>query len=350
MVESLVRSGLARAAAVWSPVAVRLQAHRIILCFHSVRDPNRQTRGYVGYRSRMNLEDLDALLAWLKTWASIVSLDSLMENEGTGWRVALTFDDGYVDNLRSALPLLESYQAPMTWFVCTRFVQEPDSLPWWDLIDYIRSRVRGTISFTYDGEHYEYNMRRAGERERFLREQRPRFYVASSTVRRRRQNALEAAVRKETGTDLPPNGFARPKEVARTADSPWITIGAHTHTHQNLGACSIEVASREVDRGRALLERWTDQYVRWFAYPFGAPSAWTPQIAQLVEKKGFKGSFTLTPDYIGAAPHCQAIPRTAVESQWGIPEVRARIFAGDLYRWARTLKKWVRLCFLRLPS
>lgn len=341
MLESLIRSGLDRASDLWSPVAVRIQARRIILCFHSVRDPNRQTRGYVGYRNRLSLDELDKLLAWLKTWASIVSLDSLMDGSGTGWRVALTFDDGYVDNLRLALPLLKKYRVPMTWFVCTRFVQEPDVLPWWDLIDYIRSQIRETLAFTSDGEHYEYNLKRPDDRERLLREQRPRFYGVSSAVRQCRQNALEAAVREETGTDLPSNGFARPREVAQAADSPWVTIGAHTHTHQNMGVCSIEEASYELDQGRSLLECWTGQRIRWFAYPFGDPTAWKPRIARMVKDKEFDGAFTLTPDHVEAAPHCQAIPRLAVSPQWGISEVRARIFGTDLYRWGRALKTWM---------
>ncbi len=342
MLESLLRPGLSRAADFWSPLAVRMHDRRIVLCFHSVKAPDDSTRGYIARRSRMGLESFDMLVRWLKSWASIVSLQDLMDDTGTGWRVALTFDDGYLDNLRSALPLLESYKAPMTWFVCTRFVLQPNVLPWWDLIDYAETHVRAHLTFSYANESFDYDLKKPGERNRLRREQRSHFYKTGVRERGRHQKILATAVRDATGRHLPVNGFARPDEVAQATDSPWITIGAHTHTHQNLGACSADIVSRELVQGRTLLEEWTGQAIRWFAYPFGDPSAWTPQTTRLVEEHGFEGAFTLEPDHVGRAPHPQAVPRIAVDPNWEISDVKARIFGTDLFRWARTAKAYAK--------
>lgn len=338
-VESAVRSFLKFGAGLWAPFARRIQARRVVLCFHSVQDDTHSDRGYVSSRLRMDVKSFETLLAWLQEWASLVTLDELMRNEGDGWRIALTFDDGYVDNLNTVLPLLEQHQVPMIWFVCARYVQEPRVLPWWDLIDYAESRVRARLTFTCDNESFEYDLRRPDERKRLRCEQRARFYEASVSERRNRQTALSTAIRAVTGQPLPSNGFARPEEVARAADSPWVTIGAHTHTHQNLGVCSEAEVAREVEHGRSLLEDWTGRSVRWLAYPFGGPSAWTQTVARQVEEQGLTGAFTLTPDRVDGAPHRFAVPRIDINSRWGIAQTRTRIFGADLFRWARTAKK-----------
>lgn len=48
-------------------------------------------------------------------------------------KVAITFDDGYEDNFRVALPLLERFSAPACIFLVTGLVGRPDAL-WWDRV------------------------------------------------------------------------------------------------------------------------------------------------------------------------------------------------------------------------
>ena len=53
-----------------------------------------------------------------------------------GRSVALTFDDGYLDALTSAAPILESFGFPATFFIVGEALDAPHEF-WWDALDRI---------------------------------------------------------------------------------------------------------------------------------------------------------------------------------------------------------------------
>jgi peptidoglycan/xylan/chitin deacetylase (PgdA/CDA1 family) len=61
-------------------------------------------------------------LQWLARWRRVVPLEETLRASLQKSLVAITFDDGYRDNLTVALPLLERFQLPMTLFVTAGFV------------------------------------------------------------------------------------------------------------------------------------------------------------------------------------------------------------------------------------
>ena len=68
-------------------------------------------------------------LQWLdKRRERITSLENLLNVPESERRIAITFDDGFKDNLTVALPLLEKYGFPMTIFVAANFIGLDDYL------------------------------------------------------------------------------------------------------------------------------------------------------------------------------------------------------------------------------
>ena len=67
-------------------------------------------------------ERFERQLHWLERWRRVETLAQTLRAPESDRLTAITFDDGYRDNLTVALPLLEKYQLPMTLFVVAGFI------------------------------------------------------------------------------------------------------------------------------------------------------------------------------------------------------------------------------------
>ena len=88
-----------------------------VLVYHTISAPPEPLPGEIDISG----ERFTRQLQWLSRWRRVVRLEETLSGAGTR-SVAITFDDGYRDNLTVALPLLEKFGLPMTLFVAAGFV------------------------------------------------------------------------------------------------------------------------------------------------------------------------------------------------------------------------------------
>ncbi len=65
------------------------------------------------------------------TFVSLTDALDLLDTPSTAPRVAVTFDDGYLDNLEVALPILEALNVPATIFLVTAIAAGKDDFHWY---------------------------------------------------------------------------------------------------------------------------------------------------------------------------------------------------------------------------
>ena len=68
--------------------------------------------------------------------------------------IVITFDDGYVDNFKYAVPILEKYNVPATIFISTDNIGKPDQFWWDELADMIFQCDGLKKQVEYQGEKY----------------------------------------------------------------------------------------------------------------------------------------------------------------------------------------------------
>jgi peptidoglycan/xylan/chitin deacetylase (PgdA/CDA1 family) len=104
-----------------------------VLVYHSISTPPEPLLGEIDISPQRFAQQL----RWLSRWRRVVPLVETLRAK-TSRLVAITFDDGYRDNLTVALPLLEKFQLPMTLFVTAGFVDREGYLSEEDLRELCR--------------------------------------------------------------------------------------------------------------------------------------------------------------------------------------------------------------------
>ncbi len=215
---------------------------------------------------------------------------------------AVTFDDGYVDNLRAAKPILERVGVPATVFLATGYLDTRKEF-WWDELTRIiltrHDAAAGAIVIV--GRSIVVDLPalpdgpatlpawRAWQPPRTARER--LYFEVWSRLRvlddRTREEAL-AAVRALFGTGPPACADDLPMsrdEVKCLLAGSQIEIGAHTETHPPLTMLSLRERRREIEKSRAACEALAGGSVHGFAYPHGDLDSAT---ADLVRDSGFR--------------------------------------------------------------
>jgi len=89
-----------------------------VLVYHTISSPAEPLPGDIDISPKR----FEQQLQWLAHWRKVVRLYQTLRLADSSRLVAITFDDGFRDNLTVALPLLEKFNLPMTLFVTAGFV------------------------------------------------------------------------------------------------------------------------------------------------------------------------------------------------------------------------------------
>jgi peptidoglycan/xylan/chitin deacetylase (PgdA/CDA1 family) len=100
-----------------SPAGAMTPMHSVLV-YHSISSPIEPMEA----DADVSPERFERQLQWLSRRRRVVPLDETLQAPARRSLVAITFDDGYRDNLTVALPLVEKFQLPMTLFVAAGFV------------------------------------------------------------------------------------------------------------------------------------------------------------------------------------------------------------------------------------
>jgi peptidoglycan/xylan/chitin deacetylase (PgdA/CDA1 family) len=269
--------------------ATRREPRALVLMYHRVSpDPD-----YLGMS--VSPAHFDQQMALLRTRARVLPLVQLVEwlegRERPPQDVAaVTFDDGYRDNLEVALPILERHGVPATVFVTTDFVDgigRPSGERLRQSFASLWDRGLGSSAWTgigvkaiddLAGEVLEH----PGSLERLatLAFSLPGF---EATVVERLLLAVDRLAG-DVGTSISMLDWAGVRALA----SRGVEIGSHSVSHPILSRIPDDRARLEVVASKARLEREIGRPVVGFAYPNGHAADFTAADVGRLRAAGYR--------------------------------------------------------------
>jgi peptidoglycan/xylan/chitin deacetylase (PgdA/CDA1 family) len=303
----------------------RLQPRALVLVYHRIGD-----RGLDPWHLTVDSETFAGQMEVLARDSSPVSLAELVE--GFARRqlperaVAVTFDDGYADNLEVAAPILVEHGIPATLFVAAGLV-DAGRPPWWDELTSLLlepERLPPTLTLSSSRDRWWIPPLPAGERRPAANAPPPweadpgtrlrAFYEVWLALRLLDVTTRDAAldeIAQWAGAPRSSGGVLLTWEQVREfAALPGFALGTHTLTHPALPSCSAEDARAEIAGGADRLRARIGLEVEQFAYPFGA---WTPGVARFVAELGFRAGYTTDGKAISWTSSPYALPRVPAE-------------------------------------
>lgn len=296
VVELLHRLGLLR---IWMWLT---RKRVVILTLHGTMQPTAQN-SWVPLREQFPPSKLREALSTLSRYYRFVSLEDAvaMLSGKKALRtssIAITFDDGYRNNLTQALPILKEFQAPATLFLATGHVEE--QRPYWcDRLDFALQQVpMQNREVSVGGQTFKYSGSSRPELQEFYACVRRAAKSAdySDDQMRAELESLAATLEAESGVSLKDNlandewaGVLSWEEVLAAATDPLVEFGGHTVDHVLLQRTSLRNAQFQIRESKQAVERAIGKPCRYFAYPSGS---YDPTIASVVKECGYEAAVT----------------------------------------------------------
>lgn len=243
--------------------------------------------------------------------------------------VAITFDDGYRNNVSLAAPILAEKGLPAVFHLSTDYIGGRRIL-WPDeillrLMDWPDAALPVPPGF----------VRPAGgtrlEAARTIKEGCKRI---SAGAREEFLDLLRA------GTPAQPSRYDGEAhdfmswDEARRLVSLGFELGSHTVSHPILSRLERDALARELNESRMVIRRETASQCLALAYPNGSTADFSPEVLSAAGEAGYSVAFSVEDCIAGAAPRRFAIPRVSVPGHAPLAVFYSR--ASGLYDAIRT--------------
>jgi peptidoglycan/xylan/chitin deacetylase (PgdA/CDA1 family) len=289
------------------------------------------------YNITVSTHNFTDQLKVLKKVANVISLNELVHCINSGElpkrTVALTFDDGYLDNLNEVVPRLDSVKMPATFFLTTGFLGQE---PWWDKLarlvynalsipDYLSLSFESGL-FTWKKPRYasnSHNNLSDHSQNNLLLALYQFSLTTSAEVREQLAAQLENRIGKE-GNSRPSTRLLSEDEVLQVVSSDLVEIGAHSVNHPMMACLPESEQLYEIEHSKEYLERLLNRKIYGFSYPNGSVSHKTKM---LVEKAGYSNACGSHNDLVWSKRQVFHLPRL-----W-VPDVNGDEFTRWLKRW-----------------
>jgi peptidoglycan/xylan/chitin deacetylase (PgdA/CDA1 family)/CelD/BcsL family acetyltransferase involved in cellulose biosynthesis len=237
--------------------------------------------------------------------------------------VALTFDDGYRDNLEVGVPVLERLGLPATFFLVPGIL-EGTVRPWWETVAWAVT-TSGKATVGWDGQELP---TRGRDGLRSLARLTERLKGLDQAARHRAVAELLERLEPDGEPDM--GGLFLDWDGARELLRRGFTVGAHSMDHAILARESPKAQLQDLVESRRRLETELDVAVDLLAYPNGSRVDYDAVTVDAARRAGYSHALTARSGWNSPGTPIFEVRRVVLEPHRGFADIGARRVTGKL--------------------
>jgi peptidoglycan/xylan/chitin deacetylase (PgdA/CDA1 family) len=256
-----------------------------IIMYHGVAKKDNNSMNF----RHISAEVFEKHLKFLKKNTHVISVEDFFEQKFIKGKpnVAITFDDGYLNNYQHAFPLIEKYEAPTTFYI-TGLNTTSHHILWPDFHDLMVSVCQESeitcngLTFLRNGRDIKRPYISKTDNENFHEYLKKLAFKDKMEVLDKYTKGTDI-LNKETHFDY--WKLASDEQIIEMSKGKYTTIGSHGMLHNNLGLINIQEAEQELINSKNYLEALTQKEINSIAYPDGS---YTRAVVEIAKNLGFK--------------------------------------------------------------
>jgi peptidoglycan/xylan/chitin deacetylase (PgdA/CDA1 family)/glycosyltransferase involved in cell wall biosynthesis len=284
-------------------------SHAVILAYHRIAEHVPDSHGLCTPPSVF-----EAHMAFLARTCTPISVEELAQAAARDRiprrAVAVTLDDGYLDGLTNASPILQAHGVPATFFVNSDRLAEAHER-WWDIMERL-FHTSGTLPPELDVQDDGYHVRGSTANRAQRLAALERVNEAAWALDAKGRASLAARVVAWSGLHLDARESHRVltcDELRTLASRPGHSIGAHTVHHLALTTQPRGTREVEIATDKMTLESLLGCRLPLFSYPYGDFDA---ELMTIVRDAGFRAAVTVEAGRVSRTTNRLLMPRLEV--------------------------------------
>lgn len=238
----------------------------------------------------VDAKQFEAQMSVLVEQFNVLPLTEAIDRLGNGTLPAraacLTFDDGYADNVDVALPILQHYGLPATFFISSGFLNGDNM---WN--DTIKEALRNASVEKLDMTSRELGAYALTDMDARLNAAKQIIGKLKYLPYEERHERVNEVV--EAASGARPGPLMMSADGVKTLHAAGMEIGGHTVTHPILNSLDATSARDEMADGRSQLEDIIGEKVTLFAYPNGKPEQdYRAEHVDILKQLGFRAALS----------------------------------------------------------
>ncbi|MGV6817448.1 MAG: polysaccharide deacetylase family protein [Thiotrichales bacterium] len=223
-------------------------------------------------------------------------------------KLVLTFDDGYADNLKEALPVCRKHNLPMLVYVTSGFI-ERTHVAWWHFLEQL---ILSEPHISIPSRQLDFSTKTSIQKRACFDQLANLLRNASAHHQRQFLKEMCTSYGYQP-LDYAKDLFLNHSELKTLAAHKLVSIGVHGVSHAASAFLSESDFQSEFRQCRDFLQDETSKKIKHSAFPFGSSDTVSPENVHWTQSLGFDSATTTEHGcVVGKTKNLFALPRIPV--------------------------------------